>query len=151
MNRATQRAWLRSSFVNPADFDFIYIHSCILIVSPFIAHAFARTQMMHGRYFDKRRLECFLWDGKTNYKMPDSIIHLAQSAASSSSSSSSSTSTTTVASSSSSSSATSAANDSSNAYMFDDEDDAEMLAAQADEERIDSFGKWLEEQGSDED
>ena len=24
---------------------------------------------MHGRYFDTRQLECFYWDGKTDYKV----------------------------------------------------------------------------------
>ncbi len=38
-------------------------------------------ELMHGRFFDNRRLECALWDGKTNYKV-------APAASSSSSSSS---------------------------------------------------------------
>ena len=26
------------------------------------------VKLMHGRWFDQRQLECFFWDGKTDYK-----------------------------------------------------------------------------------
>ena len=32
-------------------------------------HAEECLNLMHGRYFDTRQLECFYWDGKTDYKV----------------------------------------------------------------------------------